>query len=46
MYVEKGMLTITYVLKVETLGLKEVWCSPDVPNLGYDYDDGKRINIT
>ena len=46
MYVEKGMLTTTYVLKVETLGLKEIWWSPDVPNLGYDYDDGKRINIT
>lgn len=43
MYEEKGLVATTYVLKVGTLGLKEIWWSPDVPNLGYDYDDGKRI---
>ena len=43
MYEEKGLIATTYVLKVGTLGLKEIWWSPDVPNLGYDYNDGKRI---
>lgn len=43
MYEEKGLVATTYVLQVGTLGLKEIWWSPDVPNLGYDYDDGKRI---
>jgi hypothetical protein len=28
---------------VNTLGVKEIWYSFDVPNLGYDYDDGSRI---
>ena len=43
MYEENGMLGTTYVLTVNTLGVKEIWWSPDVPNLGYDYDDGTRI---
>jgi len=43
MYEEKGILATTYVLNVNTLGVKEIWWSPDVPNLGYDYDDGTRI---
>lgn len=32
MYEEKGLVATTYVLKVGTLGLKEIWWSPDVPN--------------
>lgn len=43
-YEEKGMLSTTYVLKVGTLGVKEIWWSPEVPNLGYDYDDGTRLS--
>jgi hypothetical protein len=43
MYEEKGLLATTYVLKVNTKGVKEIWWSPDVPNLGYDFDDGTRI---
>lgn len=43
MYEEKGLIATTYVLKVGTLGVKEIWWSPEVKNLGYDYDDGKRI---
>lgn len=43
MYEENGILATTYVLKVNTLGVKEIWWSPDVQNLGYDYDDGTRI---
>lgn len=43
MYEEKGLLSTTYVLVVNTNGLKEIWWSPQVPNLGYDYDDGTRI---
>ena len=43
MYEEKGLVATTYVLTVRTLGLKEIWWSPDVPNLGYDFDDGTRI---
>jgi len=43
MYEEKGLLATTYVLTVNTLGVQEIWWSPDVPNLGYDYDDGTRI---
>lgn len=42
-YQEKGMLSTTYVLRVNTLGVKEIWWTPEVPNLGYDYDDGTRI---
>lgn len=43
-YVEKGLLSSTYVLEVGTLGVKEIWWSPEVPNLGYDYDDGTRLS--
>ncbi|UAB74308.1 hypothetical protein [Mesoflavibacter sp. SCSIO 43206] len=43
MYEVKGLIATTHVLKVGTLGLKEIWWSPEVKNLGYDYDDGKRI---
>ena len=43
MYEENGLAATTYVLKVNTLGLKEIWWSPNVPNLGYDYEDGTRI---
>lgn len=42
-YEEKGLAATTYVIKVGTLGCKEIWFSPDVPNLGYDYEDGTRI---
>ncbi|MAC93923.1 MAG: hypothetical protein CMC96_00330 [Flavobacteriales bacterium] len=44
-YTETGLIgnAKTHVLKVNTLGCKEIWWSPDVPNLGYDYDGGKRI---
>lgn len=42
-YVEKGILATTYVIVVGTLGVQEIWWSPDVPNLGYDFDDGSRI---
>jgi hypothetical protein len=48
-YQEKGLLASTFVIVVNTLGIKEIWFSADVPNLGYDYDDGTRIacyNIT
>lgn len=45
MRVETGLIgnRKTYVLDVNTIGCKEVWWSPDVPNLGYDYNDGRRI---
>lgn len=45
MYTETGLIgsAKTHVLEVNTLGCKEIWWSPDVPNLGYDYNDGKRI---
>lgn len=42
-YSEKGSVATTYVIQVGTLGVSEIWFSPDVPNLGYDYDDGTRI---
>ena len=42
-YEQKGSVATTYVIEVNTLGVKEIWFSPDVPNLGYDYDDGTRI---
>lgn len=42
-YQENGLAATTYVIKVGTLGVKEIWFSPDVPNIGYDYDDGTRI---
>lgn len=42
-YQEKGVAATTYVIVVNQLGVKEIWFSPDVPNLGYDYEDGTRI---
>jgi predicted transcriptional regulator len=42
-YEEKGAVATTYIIQVGTLGVSEIWFSPDVPNLGYDYDDGTRI---
>jgi curved DNA-binding protein CbpA len=42
-YQESGTAATTYVISVGVLGVKEIWFSPDVPNLGYDYDDGSRI---
>lgn len=42
-YKQEGLVATTYVIEVNTLGVKEIWFSPDVPNLGYDYDDGSRI---
>lgn len=42
-YQEKGILATTYVIEVNELGVSEIWFSPDVPNLGYDYSDGSRI---
>jgi hypothetical protein len=41
-YIEKGVLASTYVIVVNDNGVKEIWFSPDVPNLGYDYLDGSR----
>ncbi|MCM4159391.1 hypothetical protein FHG64_11460 [Antarcticibacterium flavum] len=43
-YIEEGPLSNTYVFHVGTLGLKEIWYTPEVPNLGYDYDDGTRLS--
>lgn len=43
MYEEKGLAATTYVLPVNVNGCREIWWSPDIPNLGYDYDDGTRI---
>ncbi|SDF08504.1 hypothetical protein [Epilithonimonas hungarica] len=42
-YKQEGLVATTYVIEVNTLGVKEIWFSPGVPNLGYDYDDGSRI---
>jgi len=42
-YKQEGLVATTYVIEVKTLGVKEIWFSPDVPNLGYDYYDGSRI---
>ena len=41
--VEQGALSTTYILHVNSKGLKEVWFSPEIENLGYDYMDGTRI---
>ena len=41
-YKEEGIAATTYVIQVGSRGVKEIWFSPDVPNLGYDYDDGTR----
>jgi len=40
---------IIIVLVINSLGVKEIWFSPTVGNLGYDYIDGTRIacyNVT
>ncbi len=42
-YEQKGLLATTFVITVNDLGVNEIWFSPDVPNLGYDYSDGSRI---
>lgn len=42
-YEESGIAATTYVVIVNSNGVKEIWFSPDVPNLGYDYSDGTRI---
>jgi len=42
-YAQEGLAATTFVLVVGQLGVKEIWFSPDVQNLGYDYEDGSRI---
>jgi hypothetical protein len=42
-YKESGLLASTYVIQVHDLGVTEIWFSPDVPNIGYDFMDGSRI---
>ena len=42
-YKESGLIASTYVIQVHDLGVTEIWFSPDVPNLGYDFIDGSRI---
>ena len=42
-YLQKGLAAKTHVFVIDDLGVKEIWISFDVPNLGYDYDDGSRI---
>lgn len=42
-YIEQKAGTSTYVLVVNSMGVKEIWYSPDNGNLGYDYLDGTRI---
>jgi hypothetical protein len=42
-YTEVGALSTTFILVINSKGLKEVWFSPEVSNLGYDYLDGTRI---
>jgi hypothetical protein len=42
-YLQEGLAAKTHVFVIEDLGVKEIWISFDVPNLGYDYDDGSRI---
>ena len=44
MYEENGIYATTYVLRIGKFGVKEIWWSPDVLNLGYDFDDGSRIS--
>ena len=43
-YKEPGALASTYVIRVEDKGVQEIWFSPELPNIGYDYDDGTRIS--
>jgi hypothetical protein len=42
-YEEKGLYTSTYVIVVNQMGVKEIWFSFGGQNLGYDFDDGTRI---
>ena len=42
-YLQEGLIAKTHVFVIDDLGVKEIWISFDVPNLGYDYDDGSRI---
>lgn len=42
-YKQKGIMSVTNVIIVKTLGVKEIWFNLELPNLGYDYDDGSRI---
>lgn len=43
-YIEKGLLGETHVFVIKTLGVQEIYLSLTNGNLGYDYDDGSRIN--
>lgn len=43
-YTETGIAAKTHVFIINDLGVKEIWISFDVPNLGYDYVDGSRIS--
>lgn len=43
-YIEKGLLGETHVFVIKTLGIQEIYLSLTNGNLGYDYDDGSRIN--
>lgn len=43
MYKEKGLYATTIVVKVGTLGVREIWWNSEFSNLGYDFMDGSRI---
>lgn len=43
-YIEKGLTDETHVFVIKTLGVQEIYLSLTNGNLGYDYDDGSRIN--
>ncbi|MGM1427802.1 zinc ribbon domain-containing protein [Sphingobacterium lactis] len=43
-YIERGLTDETHVFVINTLGVKEIYLSLTNNNLGYDYDDGSRIN--
>jgi len=42
-YIDPGSVTTTYVIVVQSNGLKEVWFCPETESLGYDFLDGTRI---
>lgn len=42
-YKEEGILHTTMVLKVGDKGVKEIWWTPEVNNLGYDFYNGNRL---
>ena len=42
-YKEEGNFYTTMVLKVGVKGVKEIWWTPEVNNLGYDFYDGNRL---